>query len=1698
MTASTQTSSIVSPRSAGPASHTSLASSSGEESNSSFSALSSPTSEKGCQTSDSLEELLPPHDSKSAAGGKPWLAARVAATAVAWQGSAARGRLGSRSQLALPPLANASCPSRFMARLPSTGCYLVRTAMALVALLLLTLAMLPAISDIVDKEDKLLQQLFEATLFSNSSLNVSQSLQSPGERLAAEGLQAHHPLVLIPGIVSTPLELWKARPCMKKQLRQRIWGEGIMLQKIFLDPQCWLQHIRLNSSTGMDPDGIRLRASSGLRALESLVGAYTVWGSLLQNAAQLGYDESSMVMVTYDWRLAYDLQEQRDRLYSRTKLQIEQLYHYNDNKRVVVVAHSMGNAVWLYFTQWVSSLEAAVTFSPVAEESCDLSDCIRPPVCDMQDYGAWWREEQEEQQQRRQGAGGAGNKTEGNSTSTAVEGEGEEEGQETGSSSSEHHSASHGSPSLPPLYQRILRRFTRRRDMCGGCSCAHASWTDKYIESYLNLAGPLLGAPKVLPAIYSGEMKDTAMLPPAFNLIKETFISRVSLRDTFRTFWSMLGMLPMGGNTVWGGREILVMQRDRGAGGGNGSSGSTAAASGGAASPVILRAAAPDQEPGMADISRQFTVHTAVAPPAAEAEKEGPAGAGEGGAEASGGSNSTAASMPASRASDNSTSSSSSLSQTLPDKLQWTQSVSRHLESLSSSLSQKFHSFRIEAAEEASKLTAEESLAKLTAALTAAKGKFQSLFSKRNGTALVAGSSNSSVATAGGSNHSTAAISAGGESSLHQHGAQHDQAAAGQQQQQQQHHPGSQHTLSQAFQLHQQTYLSEEAEALAAAASASSVCTLRAVSPGIAVDEDGDGIVDELLPILSAAAAAATAKQAPAQPPAASASSSASEETPDDASLATLSSSSNSLWDSIQSSLPLEKLLELPQSARESLAAATSTLLNRALASAGLGSEQAAGERVPLYMDDVVQLLRSSLPSDWVRALDSRVNLTAYRPEHALMEGSFSISGEGSSGSGSTGSGASVPQSEAMTAYINSLLLPEDRRQGLYTTAETVRQVGTAEQASPFYTPFLVPPAAGLLPKRWWMNPLVAPLPFAPSTRIYCMYGVGLPTERAYQYRQALVEERQQQQPVLEGRKTQAGKSCGSAESAADAVSSESHAFLQSQSSSALEPVSSLDEQAKEAALSLVAAKAAALASVLGDSEESYSKVQQAMQLGQGNASSVMLAAVEAAIERSREREVQEEEAQREGRQGGPASTAACGENAAIPSAAMALSSTTTTARLVPAFFSVQRRLSSSSPAPPSSPDSASVASSPDAEEDGPVSAPGTVSPPSSLLPLPDVINTDISQPEALLGHGVHLSDGDATIPLLSLGYMCAKGWRQDPVRNPSGTRTIIREYPADPAAAEAVAAAQIAGGSGAAASAAVAAAASVEGAVSSAATVAGVQAGAAAGQDAPPGFWRRTLQFLGFQELSSSGSAEGGSADGDSAADTAAAAGGVKDAPSAFEGPLKQAGAAAFHDLKEVREAVAKEAAASHSPMVQLARDIAMQLLEEAEEASATAAAGAAPGGGSSNSGGVNITAASSRNNEEQASQSSSAAKSTAGRQEGHAAVSLSDAAGASAAAPGAAVAAGPPSSSSSDAAGVNKVALMVLELARTLSRQGIIKGHVDLLRGSSSADHVDILMNEQFILDTLRIAAGQREAVQDRVVSRIHHYSSRVQDEL
>ncbi|KAK7363276.1 hypothetical protein VNO77_05412 [Canavalia gladiata] len=68
---------------------------------------------------------------------------------------------------------------------------------------------------------------------------------------------------------------------------------------------------------------------------------------------------------------------------------------------------------------------------------------------------------------------------------------------------------------------------------------------------------------------------------------------------------------------------------------------------------------------------------------------------------------------------------------------------------------------------------------------------------------------------------------------------------------------------------------------------------------------------------------------------------------------------------------------------------------------------------------------------------------------------------------------------------------------------------------------------------------------------------------------------------------------------------------------------------------------------------------------------------------------------------------------------------------------------------------------------------------PQSECHIPFQIDTSVSggSEDLCLKDGVYSSDGDETVPVLSAGFMCAKGWRGRTRFNPSGIRTYIKEY---------------------------------------------------------------------------------------------------------------------------------------------------------------------------------------------------------------------------------------------------------------------------------------------------------------------------------
>ncbi len=80
-----------------------------------------------------------------------------------------------------------------------------------------------------------------------------------------------------------------------KYFRQRMWGTLTMAQAFLLDKDCWFAHMALDPATGLDPPGVKIRASGGLEAVDYLMPGYWVFGRLVEALAAIGYDHNNMV-----------------------------------------------------------------------------------------------------------------------------------------------------------------------------------------------------------------------------------------------------------------------------------------------------------------------------------------------------------------------------------------------------------------------------------------------------------------------------------------------------------------------------------------------------------------------------------------------------------------------------------------------------------------------------------------------------------------------------------------------------------------------------------------------------------------------------------------------------------------------------------------------------------------------------------------------------------------------------------------------------------------------------------------------------------------------------------------------------------------------------------------------------------------------------------------------------------------------------------------------------------------------------------------------------------------------------------------------------------------------------------------------------------------------------------------------------------
>ncbi|RXW21904.1 hypothetical protein EST38_g3952 [Candolleomyces aberdarensis] len=168
-----------------------------------------------------------------------------------------------------------------------------------------------------------------------------------GEQMKERGLSAKHPVILIPGIISTGLESWTTTPEYRTFFREKLWGGFNMLSQVTFNKEKWIQAMMLDPVTGLDPPGIKIRAAQGIDAASSFIQGYWIWSKIVENLAVVNYDTNNLYLAPYDWRLSYYNLEERDGYFSKLKRTIESFKERHDSK-VVLAAHSMGSTVMLY------------------------------------------------------------------------------------------------------------------------------------------------------------------------------------------------------------------------------------------------------------------------------------------------------------------------------------------------------------------------------------------------------------------------------------------------------------------------------------------------------------------------------------------------------------------------------------------------------------------------------------------------------------------------------------------------------------------------------------------------------------------------------------------------------------------------------------------------------------------------------------------------------------------------------------------------------------------------------------------------------------------------------------------------------------------------------------------------------------------------------------------------------------------------------------------------------------------------------------------------------------------------------------------------------------------------------------------------------------------------------------------------------
>ncbi|KAK0428978.1 hypothetical protein QR680_011118 [Steinernema hermaphroditum] len=192
------------------------------------------------------------------------------------------------------------------------------------------------------------------------------------ERKYRDPTQPGHPVVLVPGDGGSQIEANLSKPevvhytCWKTTTDYfDLWLDLTFFVPVAID--CWVDNMRLvfNNATGLSENSpgvdTRIPAFAGTSSVEWLDKSNRTQGRYFADIADAltkwGYTRGKDLLgAPYDWRRAPHEHEAMG-YYAMLRSMIESAYYFNNNKKVVILGHSMGNPVMLYFYHKIVSQE---------------------------------------------------------------------------------------------------------------------------------------------------------------------------------------------------------------------------------------------------------------------------------------------------------------------------------------------------------------------------------------------------------------------------------------------------------------------------------------------------------------------------------------------------------------------------------------------------------------------------------------------------------------------------------------------------------------------------------------------------------------------------------------------------------------------------------------------------------------------------------------------------------------------------------------------------------------------------------------------------------------------------------------------------------------------------------------------------------------------------------------------------------------------------------------------------------------------------------------------------------------------------------------------------------------------------------------------------------------------------------------------